>query len=127
MRNYPCDGLGSAMEIAGKVVLITGGKRVGASVAEELATRGADIALGYNRSRKEAESAVATVRAKGRRAVAFSADLTRGADPTGRSAIPLLMESPNPQAHWSVSLLIDRQENCTILLHMFSCQFSHSP
>ena len=42
------------MELTGKVALITGGKRIGAVVAAELAARGVDVALGYGRSQAEA-------------------------------------------------------------------------
>ena len=51
-----------------KVVLITGGKRIGAVVAAALAKADADIALVYNRSRTEADETAAAVRAEGRRA-----------------------------------------------------------
>jgi len=63
------------MDISDRVALITGGKRVGAVVAVELASRGADVALSFNRSRREAEEAAATVRARGRRALLVQADL----------------------------------------------------
>ena len=63
------------MDILNKVALITGGKRIGLVVAEELAKRGADIALSYARSRPEAEDAAARVRAAGRRAAVLQADL----------------------------------------------------
>jgi NAD(P)-dependent dehydrogenase (short-subunit alcohol dehydrogenase family) len=66
------------MELGGKTVLITGGKRIGAVVAEELARRGMDVALSFNRSREEAEQVAQAVRAAGRRAVLFQADLSRG-------------------------------------------------
>jgi len=65
------------MDISGRVALITGGKRIGAVVAVELARRGADIAIGYRGSRQEAEKTVEQVRAVGRRAVALGADLTQ--------------------------------------------------
>lgn len=65
------------MEIAGRVALITGGRRIGAGVALELARRGADIALSYNRSQAEAEETAAAVRALGRRAMAVRADVSR--------------------------------------------------
>jgi NAD(P)-dependent dehydrogenase (short-subunit alcohol dehydrogenase family) len=68
------------MEIANRVVLITGGKRVGSVVATALAARGADIALSYNRSGAEAEQTAAAVRARGRRATAVRADVSRAAD-----------------------------------------------
>jgi NAD(P)-dependent dehydrogenase (short-subunit alcohol dehydrogenase family) len=57
------------------VALITGGKRIGAVVATELARAGADIALVYNRSRAEAEETSAAIRALGRRAAVIQADL----------------------------------------------------
>jgi NAD(P)-dependent dehydrogenase (short-subunit alcohol dehydrogenase family) len=49
-------------------------------VALDLARRGADIALVYHRSRDEAETTAAAVRAEGRRAVALQADLSRAED-----------------------------------------------
>ena len=63
------------MELTGKVVLITGGKRIGAVVATHLATRGADLALVYRRSAEEAEATAAAVRAGGRRAHIVQGDL----------------------------------------------------
>ena len=63
------------MDILNKVALITGGKRIGLVVAEELAKRGVDIAVSYAHSRAEAEDAAARVRAAGRRAAVLQADL----------------------------------------------------
>jgi NAD(P)-dependent dehydrogenase (short-subunit alcohol dehydrogenase family) len=63
------------MELAGRVALITGGKRIGVTVATELARGGADVALVYRRSRAEAEETADAVRALGRRAVVLHADL----------------------------------------------------
>src|SRR5262245_10081460 len=70
----------SAMELAGRAVLLTGGKRMGAAIAQALAARDADVALAYHRSRAEAEAAARAVGALGRRGVALQADLTRDAD-----------------------------------------------
>ena len=64
------------MDLTNKVALITGGKRIGRVVAEAVAARGADIALGYSRSREEADLAAGSVRAAGRRAAVLQADLT---------------------------------------------------
>lgn len=64
------------MELRDRVVLLTGGKRIGATVAVELARRGADIALSYNRSQAEAETAAAEIRAAGRRALVCRADVS---------------------------------------------------
>ncbi|HVZ22912.1 MAG TPA: SDR family oxidoreductase [Vicinamibacterales bacterium] len=66
------------MDLTNKVALITGAKRIGAVVARELARRGADVAVSYARSKAEADAVVADVKALGRRAVAFQANL---ADP----------------------------------------------
>jgi NAD(P)-dependent dehydrogenase (short-subunit alcohol dehydrogenase family) len=61
--------------LEGRAALITGGRRIGAVVAVELARRGADVAVTYQSSRTEAESTAAVVRAAGRRAAALHADL----------------------------------------------------
>jgi NAD(P)-dependent dehydrogenase (short-subunit alcohol dehydrogenase family) len=66
------------MQLTGKAALITGGKRIGAAVAEDLARGGMDIALAYNRSREEAEATASKIRALGKRALLFQADLSRG-------------------------------------------------
>jgi len=68
------------MILPNKAVLITGGKRIGAVVAETLARRGMDVALSYQRSKDEAEATAETVRAAGRRAVVLQANLSRGED-----------------------------------------------
>jgi NAD(P)-dependent dehydrogenase (short-subunit alcohol dehydrogenase family) len=68
------------MELAGKVALITGGKRIGAVVAAALAKGGADVALVYNRSRAEADETAASVRAAGRRAITVKGDVTSADD-----------------------------------------------
>jgi NAD(P)-dependent dehydrogenase (short-subunit alcohol dehydrogenase family) len=60
-----------------KTALITGGKRIGAVVAVELARRGMDIALSYRASKAEAESTAAEVEQLGRRAILLQADLSR--------------------------------------------------
>ena len=66
------------MELAGRVALITGGRRIGAVVGTELARAGADVAVVYRRSRPEAEETGDSIRALGRRALLLAADL---ADP----------------------------------------------
>ena len=45
------------MQLEHTVALITGAKRIGAVVAEELAKRGVNIGLAYARSQDEAEAA----------------------------------------------------------------------
>jgi NAD(P)-dependent dehydrogenase (short-subunit alcohol dehydrogenase family) len=65
-------------DLTNRAAIITGGKRIGAAVAAELARRGMDIALSFNRSRSEAEQVATAVRALGRRAFIHQADLSRG-------------------------------------------------
>jgi len=68
------------MHITDKVALITGTRRIGSVVALELARRGANVALGYNRSREEAEEAATQIRALGRKAMAIQADVSKGSE-----------------------------------------------
>jgi NAD(P)-dependent dehydrogenase (short-subunit alcohol dehydrogenase family) len=64
--------------LTGKTALITGGKRIGAVVAQSLARRGLDVALAYNRSLSEAQTTAAAIEAAGRRAFVIQADLSKG-------------------------------------------------
>ncbi len=63
------------MELTDRVVLLTGAKRIGAELALALARRGADVAIGFNRSAAEAEAVAGQVRAEGRRALLVQADV----------------------------------------------------
>ncbi len=65
------------MELTDRVALVTGGKRIGAVVAEHLARAGADVALTYRSSRSDAEETADVVRSLGRRAQVVEADLSR--------------------------------------------------
>src|SRR6266581_2662765 len=56
------------MDPRGKVALVTGGARIGRTVAEELARRGCDVALSYRGSRRSAEETAREVAALGVRA-----------------------------------------------------------
>ena len=68
------------MDLTDRAALITGGRRIGAAVAIDLARRGMHLALSYHRSVREAEEAADAVRSAGRRAYVFQADLSRGED-----------------------------------------------
>ena len=66
------------MDIDGKVGLVTGGAhRVGRALVLGLARAGADVAIHYHGSGEEAAETAADVRALGRRAETFRADLSR--------------------------------------------------
>lgn len=65
------------MHLTGKAALVTGGRRMGGTMASRMAAAGVDVALAYRRSRAEAENAAAAVRAAGRRAVVIETDLGR--------------------------------------------------
>src|SRR4051812_16289927 len=64
------------MDLEGRVSLITGGKRIGAVVALELARGGSDVAVVYRSSRTEAEETARAVEQLGRRALVTQADLS---------------------------------------------------
>jgi pteridine reductase len=67
-------------KLNGKVALVTGaGKRLGRAVALRLADEGADVAVHYGTSAKEAAEVVGKIEEMGQRAVAIQADL-RSAD-----------------------------------------------
>jgi len=62
-------------KLAGKCALVTGsGTGIGREIALEFARQGADVVLHYAHSGDGAESAVAAIRALGRRAEVFQAD-----------------------------------------------------
>ena len=63
------------MQLQGKTVLITGGRRVGAVLARELASRGAHVAMSYFHSRDRIEQILDEVRSYGVRGLAVRADL----------------------------------------------------
>ncbi len=113
------------MDLTHRSALITGGRRIGAAIALELARRGADVALTYNRSRAEAETTAAAVRALGRRSEAIEANLAdppaceravaRAVEAFGRLDVLVNMASAYrakpfdelTEADWDLSLAVD--------------------
>jgi 3-oxoacyl-[acyl-carrier protein] reductase len=70
----------SGGELAGQVVIVTGGSRgIGAAIAVELARRGADVAITYKANAEAAAEVEARIRAHGRRALAIRADVADAA------------------------------------------------
>jgi NAD(P)-dependent dehydrogenase (short-subunit alcohol dehydrogenase family) len=63
------------VDLTDKTALITGGRRIGAVVATELARKGANVAMVYRASRNEAEATAAALRTLTRRAVVIQGDL----------------------------------------------------
>ena len=68
------------MNLKDRVVLITGGKRIGQVVARKVAEQGADVAVSYRGSKDEADATAADVRGLGRRAAVLAADVGKVAD-----------------------------------------------
>jgi 3-oxoacyl-[acyl-carrier protein] reductase len=67
----------TALPLNGRVALVTGaGKRTGRTIALALAKAGANLAIHYHHSGNEAEAVVDEIKALGREAQAFAADLS---------------------------------------------------
>jgi 3-oxoacyl-[acyl-carrier protein] reductase len=67
-----------AADLAGRVILVTGGARgIGAAIARQAAGADATVAVGYRTSRDAAEEVVTAIRGGGGTAMAFGADLAR--------------------------------------------------
>jgi pteridine reductase len=74
------------MNLTGRTALVTGAaRRLGRAIAEDLASRGARVAVHYRSSAADADAVVAGIRARGGTAERFAADL---ADP--RTVAPLV-------------------------------------
>ncbi len=77
------------MDLQGRVVLLTGAKRIGDAVAKAVAARGADVAIAYRQSKSEADATAAAVQAAGRRALVVQADVS---DPDSSAALLAAVE-----------------------------------
>lgn len=68
------------MQLAGKTVLITGGRRVGGELARAVARRGANVAMTWFSQREPIERTIATVTSLGVKGLAVQADLRESGD-----------------------------------------------
>jgi len=74
-----------------RVALVTGAaKRIGRAIALALADAGWDIAVHYHQSRRDAEATADDIRARGRQAACFQADLASEADV--KALLPAVLE-----------------------------------
>lgn len=69
----------STGDLRGKVVLITGGRRVGGELALMLAARGTHVAMTWHTSRPAIERTIEGARALGAAGLAIAADLSQPA------------------------------------------------
>ena len=85
----------SAAPLAGRLILVTGASRgIGAAIAVAAARAGADVAVAYLRESEAADAVAGEVRALGRRAATFEADLS---DPVGaRAMVARVIEEMGP-------------------------------
>lgn len=67
------------MDLTSRVVLLTGGRRMGLAIASAVAARGADVAVTYRSSPADAQAIVGAVETAGRRGLAVHADVTDAA------------------------------------------------
>ncbi len=65
------------MILTGRLVLLTGARRIGGHIARAVAERGADVAIAYRKSSHEANEVAAAVQAIGRRALTIQADVSQ--------------------------------------------------
>ncbi|PYZ92947.1 3-oxoacyl-[acyl-carrier-protein] reductase [Salipaludibacillus keqinensis] len=66
-----------SQSLVGKVALITGGSRgIGASIAKEVAKRGAEVVINYNSNKEAADEVINEIEQFGGTAVSFQADVS---------------------------------------------------
>lgn len=68
------------MNLEGKTIILTGARRIGQTVAEELAKKGANLAITYRSSKEESEAMCTACIAAGVKAEPFQTDLSKEED-----------------------------------------------
>lgn len=68
------------MNLEGKTIILTGARRIGQTVAEELAKKGANLAITYRSGKEEAESTCKACQVLGVKVQPFMADLSKEED-----------------------------------------------
>lgn len=68
------------MNLEGKTIILTGARRIGQTVAEELAKKGANLAITYRSAKEESEAICSACLAIGVKAEPFMADLSKESD-----------------------------------------------
>lgn len=126
------------MQLAGRAALITGGTRIGSSIASALAARGVDVALSYHHSKEKAEQTAASVRDHGRRSLLVHADLTetaacrdlvaRSAEAFGRLDILVALASVYERVPFDRLAEADWERNLAVdLRSSFACAHAAAP
>jgi NAD(P)-dependent dehydrogenase (short-subunit alcohol dehydrogenase family) len=126
------------MHLEGRAALITGGTRIGSSIATALAARGVDVALSYHHSKEKAEQTAAAVREHGRRSLVVQADLAdpaacrdvvaRSADAFGRLDILVALASVYERVPYDRLTEADWERNLGVdLRSSFACAHAAAP
>jgi 3-oxoacyl-[acyl-carrier protein] reductase len=88
--------------LEGRVALVTGGSRgLGRAICKVLAREGAAVAFNYSRSEKEAQAALAELRASGARAWAFAASVL------DKAALDAMVRSVEKDAGAPIDILVN--------------------
>ena len=126
------------MQLAGRAALITGGTRIGSSIAIALAARGVDVALSYHHSKDKAEQTAAAIRDHGRRSLVVQADLAdaaagrdvvaRAAEAFGRLDILVALASVYERVPYDNLTEADWERNLAVdLKSSFTCAHAAAP
>jgi NAD(P)-dependent dehydrogenase (short-subunit alcohol dehydrogenase family) len=126
------------MDLAGRAALVTGGTRIGSSVATALAARGVDVALTYHQSREKAERTAAAGREQGRRSLVVHADLAEpdacrdvvagAAEAFGRLDILVTLASVYERVAYDRLTEADWERNLAVdLRSSFACAHAAAP